>query len=146
MEVHVCSFDDLSPETLYRLLKLRVDGFVVEQCCPYPELDDLDQQALHVWLEEDGRVLAYLRVLGPGVESDCPALGRVIAARRGEGLGRRVMEEGIRVARQRYGPGPLYLEAQVVAKGFYEKLGFRQCSERFTLDGISHVGMTREEG
>ena len=145
MELRVSTFRELDGETLYRLLKLRVNVFVVEQHCPYPELDDRDQEALHVWLEEDGEPLAYLRILSPGVESEYAALGRVVTARRGEGLGRRILEEGVRLARECLGAGPLYLEAQVYAKGFYEKLGFRQSSEIFSVDGIPHVAMIREE-
>ena len=145
MELRVSTFRELDGETLYRLLKLRVDVFVVEQHCPYPELDDRDQNALHVWLEEDGEVLACLRILSPGVESEYAALGRVVTARRGAGLGRRILEEGIRLARERLGASVLYLEAQVYAKGFYEKLGFRQSSEIFSVDGIPHVAMIREE-
>lgn len=144
MELKVKEFPELEAAELYRLLRLRVNVFVVEQNCPYPELDDLDQEALHVWLEENGRVLAYLRVLRPGAESEHAALGRVVTARRGDGLGRRILEEGIRLAEERLGAKTLYLEVQVYAKGFYEKLGFRQCSPMFTIDGIPHVRMLRE--
>lgn len=144
MELKVKEFPELEAAELYRLLRLRVNVFVVEQNCPYPELDDLDQEALHVWLEENGRVLAYLRVLRPGAESEYAALGRVVTARRGDGLGRRILEEGIRLAEERLGAKTLYLEAQVYAKGFYEKLGFRQCSPMFAIDGIPHVRMLRE--
>jgi ElaA protein len=141
MQLTVKSFHDLTAEELYRILSLRVSVFVVEQNCPYMELDGLDKNAVHVWLEDDEGIQAYLRVLDRGVEADCPAIGRVIAAKRGFGLGRRIVKEGVKVAKERFGAEQIYLEAQVYAKGFYEKQGFRQISDEFMLDGIPHVRM-----
>ena len=74
MEIHVKAFADMTPLELYKCAKLRVDVFVCEQKCLAPELDDRDQDAVHVWIEEDGRVEAYLRVLDRGVESEYVAL------------------------------------------------------------------------
>ena len=99
MQLTVKSFHDVTAEELYRILSLRVSVFVVEQNCPYMELDGLDKNAVHVWLEDDEGIQAYLRVLDRGVEADCPAIGRVIAAKRGFGLGRRIVKEGVKVAK-----------------------------------------------
>ena len=145
MQEHCKWFSELTPTELYDVLKLRVDVFVVEQACPYPELDGRDQAALHVWLEEEGRVLACLRVLDRGVESPHVSIGRVVTARRRQGLGTRVMQAGLRAARQVFGPGPVYLEAQTYARPFYETLGFRPVSGPFLIDGIPHIRMLREE-
>ncbi len=141
MELRVKRFNELSTEELYRILKLRVSVFVVEQNCPYPELDDRDQEALHVWFEDEGGILAYLRILDRGVVSDYVTIGRVIAVKRRCGLGSRILSEGIRIAREAFDAGKVYAEAQVYAKGMYEKLGFRQISEEFLEDGIPHVRM-----
>ena len=141
MELHVKRFSELTLDELYALLRLRVDVFVVEQNCPYPELDGRDQAALHVFLTDAEGIQACLRVLDRGVVSEHAALGRVIARKRGCGLGRRVVEAGIAAARERFGAETVYLEAQSYARGFYEKLGFRQVSEEFLEDGIPHVKM-----
>ena len=145
MTEHVKTFQALTPEELYRILQLRVDVFVVEQNCPYRELDGRDRQAVHVWLEDKDGVQAYLRVMDRGVESEYASIGRVVAAKRRAGLGSRVLQMGIRAAREAYGPGPVYLEAQTYARSFYEKQGFRQISDEFMLDGIPHIRMLRDE-
>ena len=141
MTEHVKAFHDLTPDELYRIMKLRVDVFVVEQKCPYAELDNLDQAAMHVWLEDEGRIVAYLRVMDKGAESDCVSLGRVLSVKRRCGLGTGVLQKGIQVAQEVYGAEAIYLEAQTYARGLYEKLGFRQISEEFILDGIPHIKM-----
>ena len=135
------TFDELTKEELYRLLRQRVEVFVVEQNCPYMELDDLDQKAVHVWLEEDGRMLAYLRVMDRGAEGPDVSIGRVLSVKRGQGYGSLVLEEGIRAAKEVFGAERIYLEAQVTAVRLYERQGFRQISGPFSLDGIPHVGM-----
>ncbi len=144
MELKVKTFAQLTNTELYAILKLRVDVFVVEQACPYPEIDGRDEGSLHVWLEEDGEILAYLRVLDRGVESEYVAIGRVIAARRRQGLGSEIMKAGIRVALERFHAEAIYLEGQVYAQGFYENLGFRQISEPYLEDNIPHIKMLRE--
>lgn len=144
MELKVKTFAQLSNTELYAILKLRVDVFVVEQACPYPEIDGRDEGSLHVWLEEDGEILAYLRVLDRGVESEYVAIGRVIAARRRQGLGSEIMKAGIRVAQEHFHAEAIYLEGQVYAQGFYESLGFRQISEPYLEDNIPHIKMLRE--
>lgn len=141
MTLHIKRFDELTVDELYRILKLRVDVFVVEQACPYPELDGLDQDALHLWLEDETGVRAYLRVMDRGAESEYVSIGRVVARERRQGLGTRILREGIRAARERFGAEAIYLEAQTYAAGLYEKQGFRPISEEFLLDGIPHVKM-----
>ena len=146
MPLQIKSFSELTTDELYALLRLRVAVFVVEQNCPYQELDGRDRDALHVYLEDETGILAYLRVLDRGVAAEHVALGRVIAVRRGCGLGARVLSEGIRVARERFRADKIYLEAQCYAQGFYEKQGFRAISEPFLEDGIPHVKMLLDCG
>ena len=144
MKEYVKNFKELSVEQLYAILKLRTDVFVVEQKCPYPELDDLDQRAVHVWLEDDEGIVAYLRVMDKGVESEYVAIGRVVTARRNKGYGRLILKKGIEVAEKLFNADTIYLEAQTYARGFYELEGFRQVSEEFIMDDIPHVRMLRE--
>ena len=144
MQVTVKRFSELSTEELYSIMELRVAVFVVEQECPYLEIDGLDRDAVHVWIEEDGRILAYLRVMDRGVESEYVSIGRLVAAERRKGYGSSILSEGIRVAKEYFGADKIYLEAQVYAKGLYEKQGFKAVSEEFLLDGIPHVKMLLE--
>lgn len=141
MTLHVKPYHELTRDELYAILRLRVAVFVVEQNCPYMELDGLDRDALHLWLEDEDGIEAYLRVLDRGVENENVAIGRVIARKRRCGLGSRILAEGIRAARQVFDADQIYLEAQTYARGLYEKQGFRQISEEFLLDGIPHIQM-----
>lgn len=141
MTLFVKHFDELSLDELYEILKLRVDVFVVEQKCPYPEIDDWDQNALHVFLKDASGIQAYLRVLDRDVEGEHVAIGRVIARKRGCGLGSKILSEGILVAQRHFHAEKIYLEAQTNAVKFYEKAGFRQTSDPFPIDGIPHVKM-----
>ncbi len=146
MELHVKRFQEFTPDELYGVMKLRVDVFVCEQKCLAPELDDRDQDAVHVWFSDEDGAQAYLRVLAPGVEHKTyPAIGRVLTSKktRGTGLGGKLLAEGIRVTKEIYGDVPIYLEAQVYASGYYEKQGFRIVSDEFILDGIPHYKMVR---
>lgn len=139
-ELRVAPFADLDPRTLYDLLRLRVDVFVVEQRCPYPELDGRDTEpgTLHLWLERDGHPVAYLRILEDG---EARRIGRVAVARdaRGVGLARRLMREALAIV----GSRPCVLDAQSYLLNFYTSLGFVPTGPEFVEDGIPHVPMRR---
>ncbi len=144
MELAVKRFEELTNNELYDILKLRVNTFVVEQHCPYPELDDKDQDALHVFLRDEEGIQAYLRVMDKGVSSEQVSIGRVVAVTRRKGYGSRVLEEGMSVAAEYFQADKIYLEAQTYARGLYEKHGFRQISDVFLEDGIPHIKMLAE--
>ena len=141
MELIVKHFDELTTRELFEILKLRVAVFVVEQNCPYQEVDEKDRGAYHVWLQDDGGIRAYLRVLDRGVSFPEASIGRVIAVQRRQGLGTRIVREGIRVAREKFGADAITIEAQTYAAKLYENLGFCQTSEEFLEDGIPHIRM-----
>ncbi|WP_428966973.1 GNAT family N-acetyltransferase [Micromonospora fluostatini] len=139
--VRVSAFADLTPHILYDLLKLRVDTFVVEQECAYPELDgrDVEPATRHLWLERDGTVLAYLRILA---EPDGAArIGRVVVApaERGGGHAGRLMNEALALA----GDRPCVLEAQAHLAAFYARYGFTVTGPEYLEDGIPHLPMRR---
>ena len=144
MQLLVKHFTELSAAELYAILRARQDVFVVEQNCPFPEIDGKDLDAYHLWFEENGEILAYARVMDRGVSFETPAVGRVISIRRREGLGSRILSEGIRIAREKYSAEAVMLEAQVYARKLYEKQGFVQVSEEFLEDGIPHIIMRLE--
>ncbi|UQU66412.1 GNAT family N-acetyltransferase [Couchioplanes caeruleus] len=140
-EIRVASFRDLDNTTLYAILKLRVDVFVVEQKCPYPELDGRDAEpgTRHVWLQRGDDVLACLRILDDGGGTE--RIGRVVtapAARQG-GHASRLMEHALTVVGNR----PAVLGAQAHLAGFYARFGFQIAGERYVEDGIPHVPMKR---
>ncbi|MFN2496184.1 MAG: GNAT family N-acetyltransferase [Pseudonocardiaceae bacterium] len=136
---------DLEPAMLYALLRLRVEVLVIEQACPYQELDgrDLDATTRHLWLAPDGAiqdVQATLRMLEP-VEGQF-RIGRVCVARhaRGRGAARRLLEAAL----GEVGDAPCMLDAQTHLVGLYSAFGFVLAGAEFTQDGITHVPMRRE--
>ena len=141
MTLTVKRFDELTLEELYEILRLRSAVFVVEQACAYQDIDGKDQAAVHAWLSDENGVAAYLRVMDRGVYDEEVAIGRVISLRRRQGLATQLMREGVRIAREVFGADVISVEAQVYARGLYEKLGFRQASEEFLEDGIPHIRM-----
>lgn len=141
MQTYIKRFDQISTYELYQILKLRVDVFVVEQKCPYEEIDNLDYHAIHVYFKEADEIIAYLRILDKGVESEDVAIGRVISAKRRCGIGSKLLSEGIKAAKENFKAEKIYIEAQSYARKFYENLGFEQISEEFLLDDIPHIKM-----
>ena len=144
MELIIKHFSQLSARELYDILELRVSVFVVEQNCPYQELDGHDKDAYHVWLQDETGIQAYLRVLDKGVTMDEVAIGRVVTRQRRIGLGTKILNIGIEVAKDKFAAKKIMLEAQVYAKSLYEKAGFRQVGEEFLEDGIPHIPMLLE--
>ena len=134
------AFDELDARTAYSLWRLREEVFVVEQECAYQELDgrDLEPTTRHLWAEEHGRPVAYLRVLQ---DPDTLRIGRVLtaASHRGRGLA----EQLVRAALDVVGDRPCRLDAQSYLVGWYTRLGFEACGDEFLEDGIPHVPMRR---
>ena len=144
MELIVKHFSELSTEELFEIYKLRVSVFIVEQSCPYQDIDDADRSAYHVWLRDEDGIEAYARVLPAGAAFPTPAIGRVIAVKRRCGLGTKIVTASIETARDRLGADMITIEAQTYARSLYEKAGFRQTSEEFLEDGIPHIQMQLE--
>ena len=144
MELVIKHFSELSAAELFEIYKLRVSVFVVEQSCPYQEVDDFDKVAYHIWLKDEHGIAAYARVLPQGAAFPDAAIGRVIAVKRRCGLGSRIVAAAIDTAREKLAADKITLEAQVYARSLYEKLGFRQTSEEFLEDGIPHIQMQLE--
>lgn len=111
---------------------------MVEQKCYYQEVDDLDLQSYHVWLEENGRILAYARIF---LEDGVAHIGRVIATQRRCGLGTKIVQACIESIQEKYEVDTIRLEAQVYARRLYENVGFQPTSDVFFEDGIEHIQM-----
>lgn len=143
--VHRAYTADLDAADFYRMLRLRVDVFVVEQQCPYHELDgrDLESTTRHFWIDSaDGYVLAYLRLLEES--GGTLRIGRVCTAAdaRGFGLARKVMRAAVAEAQR----APVVLSAQTAAVEFYRAFGFAESGAEYLEDGIPHVDMLRPSG
>ena len=143
MELAVKKFHELSVDGLFEIYALRVSVFIVEQSCPYQDVDEFDRAALHLTLRENGKILAYARVLPKGTVFDEVSLGRVIAAERRKGYGSMIVAEALKAAREYFGAERVVIEAQTYARGLYEKLGFVQISDEFMEDGIPHIKMLK---
>lgn len=138
---------ELSKEELYDLLRLRCEVFVVEQTCPYQDIDgqDLAGDTCHLMACENGQLLAYLRLLDPDTHDGEVVIGRVItaAAGRGRGLGHQLMEHALAEAARRWPGRPVYLSAQAHLQGYYGRYGFQAEGEVYLEDDIPHIDMRR---
>ncbi|MFF5293191.1 GNAT family N-acetyltransferase [Paractinoplanes globisporus] len=139
-DLRSASFDELATTTLYAILKLRSEVFVVEQDCVYLDIDGLDPapDTRHLWIERAGEVAAYVRILDI---NGTPRIGRVVtaAAARGTGLAGRLIAEALNVI----GDRPSVLNAQAHLGDYYAKFGYEQNGPEFDEDGIPHIPMVR---
>lgn len=136
----------MTPDIVYAAMRLRSAIFVVEQNCVFPDMDGRDPACEHLcgW-DGAGELVAYLRLVPPGARTPEVSLGRVVVAAtaRGQGLGRAVMQEGLRACAARYPGMPVKVSAQQHLESFYRDLGFRTVSAPYDEDGIRHVDMVR---
>lgn len=137
------SFDEINGIDLYELLKLRVDVFIVEQNCSYSELDNYDQEAIHVSCRDESGLIAYARLLPKRVKYNEPSIGRVIirADKRGTGLAHILMENCKKHMKEIWAPDEIRLQAQSHLENFYSTHGFKTISEPYVDDQIPHVDM-----
>lgn len=144
-------FRELDLDTLYAVLKLRAEVFVVEQDCAYLDPDDKDRHpdALHLLgLAEDGALAAYLRILPPGLSYPQVSFGRVLiaAAFRGRGLGDPLLREALREIDRHWPGAEVRIGAQAHLRAYYGRHGFAPASEPYIEDGIPHIDMLRRAG
>lgn len=141
MEFVVKHYSELTADELYDILHVRVLVFVVEQKCPYEEVDGRDRQAYHVFLRDETGIKAYLRVLNRGVSFEEVSIGRVLTTERRRGDARVEDLVAVAAAREKYGADAIRIEAQTYARKLYEDHGFRQDGEEFLEDDIPHIPM-----
>ncbi|MFK0375282.1 GNAT family N-acetyltransferase [Pandoraea sp. NPDC090278] len=153
MEWMCKSFDELGSALLYRVLAARNAVFVVEQACPYQDIDGRDPYSLHLVAQvrdsanpaSDLRIAAYLRLLPPGLAYDEASIGRVItaASHRGTGLGRELLARAVEIAEAQWPTAAVRIGAQAHLEAFYGGFGFVKASEPYDEDGIMHIEMVR---
>jgi len=143
MKFEFKSFNELSTDELYNILRLRSEIFVVEQNCVYNDLDGLDKAAVHQFLKKDGEIIAYSRLLKPGTRFSEYSIGRVVVKQteRGTGLGIKMMEEAKKYIVNEWSATKIKISAQSYLQRFYESLGFEIITEMYLEDGIPHLRM-----
>lgn len=137
--------DELTPQELVTIFQARTAVFVVEQECPYQEVDEADRHALHVCLEENGELQAYARILE---ENEVIHFGRVLVVKkyRGQQLGRKIVATTLSEIEKRYPDRPVIISAQAHLVDFYRSFGFEQNSEVYLEDEIPHIEMLLQNG
>lgn len=139
------TFSELTTTELYEIIKARINVFVVEQDCPYPDCDDYDQKAIHLWAEKNGEVLAYCRVFDKGIKYPETSIGRVITTEngRGTGLGKQLITYALEIIENRLGTSEVRISAQDYLLKFYSDFGFQDTGKKYLEDNIPHTEMLR---
>lgn len=140
------TFDEFTVPELYQVLKARVDVFVVEQNCPYLDLDDYDQKAVHIWAEENGKVLAYCRVFDKGIKYHETSIGRVLTTEnaRGKSLGKLLIQYAVETIENRFHTPEIRISAQDYLLKFYAGFGFEDTGKKYLEDDIPHTEMLKK--
>ena len=145
MEIEVKTFDQLSIQELYDILRLRSEIFVLEQDCVYQDIDNKDQQALHILGFDDGILVSYARCFEPGLYFEEAGIGRILVREnyRRMGYGHKITNAAIVATTEKYNADKIKISAQTYLVIFYERHGFKTTGERYWEDGIPHIAMVR---
>lgn len=142
---HSAEWPELSQDIWYAMAALRIEVFVIEQNCLYQDFDGKDQHSRHVWAaNEEGEILAYARIVAPGVSYDEPSIGRVVTAMqvRRDGVGRQLMVFTMKELERVYGKTSVRISAQSHLIKFYNEFGFHSVGVEYLEDGIPHTEMS----
>ena len=137
-------FNELTTTELYEIIKSRTEVFLLEQKIICQDLDDVDYKSRHYFLQENNRVIAYLRAFYNEEDDSVIQIGRVLTLKHGEGHGAVLMRKSITDIKEHYKCSKISLHSQKYAAGFYEKFGFKVVSDDFLEEGIVHVSMELE--
>ncbi len=139
-------FNDLTPLELYKILQLRNEVFIVEQNCPYQDCDNKDLYAWHLMGMQEDKLIAYSRLLAPGISYSESSIGRVVSSpsARKKGMGKKLMLESIRQIKNLFNTGTIRIGAQLYLQNFYESFGFTKDGEIYLEDNIPHIIMLKE--
>ncbi|MCX8533272.1 GNAT family N-acetyltransferase [Chryseobacterium luquanense] len=140
------SFEEITTSELYEIIRARVDVFVVEQNCPYPDLDGYDQKAIHLWAEQDNSVLAYCRIFDKGIKYPETSIGRVLTTEeaRGKSLGKQLIQYAVETIENRFKTSEIRISAQDYLLKFYSDFGFQDTGKKYLEDNIPHTEMFRK--
>ena len=142
---HYKEFDQLTSKELYEIFHLRVEVFMLEQNCLYNEVDGKDPKCSHLWCTLDGKIVAYCRIVPPGVSYPEPSIGRVVSHPefRHLKLGHSLIRNAIQIIENHFETRSIKISAQSYLKKFYEQYGFVQTSEEYLEDNLPHMEMSR---
>lgn len=141
MKLHIKQFNELNLNEFYEIIKLRIEVFVVEQNCPYQEVDDIDKISTHLWLsDENDKIIAYSRIF---TENKDIHFGRVIVAKnaRGSGVSNKLLNAILKFINEKYPNQDIKIGAQAHLQKMYSKFGFEPIGEIYLEDGIPHIDM-----
>jgi ElaA protein len=141
------AFNDLSVNEYFEILYLRTAIFVVEQDCPYQEVDEKDRQSFHLFGKtEDGEVIAVTRILPKGISYDEISIGRVALKKefRGQGIADELMKETLKFIEHHFGEKNIRISAQTYLLNYYNKHGFQEVGEEYLEDNIPHMEMLKQ--
>lgn len=138
-------FESLTPHELYAILQLRNEVFVVEQNCVFQDADNKDQSSLHLMYWKNNELVAYCRLVPPGIAYEEMSIGRVVSSpyHRKSGAGRHLIAEAIQLIHEQFGSKPIRIGAQCYLIKFYASFGFVEEGEIYLEDGIEHIEMVR---
>lgn len=136
-------FEELEAEEIYEILKIRNEVFIVEQKCPYQDCDGKDEKSYHLYLQNEGKIIAYLRILKRGVSYDEISIGRVLVHKnyRGKGIAREMLIKAINFIETNLKEKEIRIQAQSYLLNFYRSLGFKEISKKYLEDNIPHIDM-----
>ena len=144
MILKIKRFNELKTTELYEILRARSEIFLLEQNIICQDLDRVDYDSLHCFLEKDGAVVAYLRAFAIDGSQDTVKIGRVLSITHGKGLGTKIMTQAIPEIKKVFDCKKIVVSAQKHAEGFYEGLGFKVVSGEFLEENVIHVKMELE--
>ena len=146
MTIEIKAFNELTLDSLYEVLQLRAEVFVVEQTCPYQDVDGKDQKAMHILGYHKEQLVAYTRVFKPGYYFDNASIGRVVVKEnaRQYGFGKDIMKASIAFIEDTLDLSTIELSAQTYLKKFYNDLGFKEIGEGYLEDDIPHIRMLKK--
>ena len=135
--VIIKKFHNLDKLELYKIMQLRIEVFVVEQDCPYQDLDGLDEVGTHLWIEEHNEILSYLRINPAKTRFNEVSFGRIVTkeTNRKKGLSEAIILKSLEVV----------ISAQSYLEKYYSKFGFVKCSDEYLEDNIPHVEMLKSD-
>lgn len=147
MEIAIKHYADLTKDEFHDLISLRISVFIIEQDCPYQEVDGLDKDAYHLLVTENDSIIGTLRILKPGVVYPELAIGRVLSHQnhRDRKMGHLMMKESMLFIKENLKLSTVRLSAQSHLSAFYEKYGFKSTGKEYLEDGIPHTEMLYTE-
>lgn len=142
---NIKSFEELTTQELYKIIRARVEVFVIEQDTPYQDLDNDDQKALHIWAEQNGKLLAYCRIFDKGIKYSETSIGRVLttANARKKGLGKELISIAIENIEKLFKTSEIRISAQDYLIKFYSDFGFVDTGKKYLEDNLPHTEMKR---